>query len=165
MRNCGLICHFIFKGGNADELDLTEGEFLEIISDGDGDGWVRAQNSNGKLGFIPQNYIEFLDNNTDSMSRTDSVKSGGYSHIHESSIDATNVGVVTSQNIPTVEVHSPVTANDMAQEVTSYSSGDIEVQMTTDSMSPDQESLPPPPNGMCSGIPRIGKSKDNYIKR
>ena len=32
-----------FQASNADELNLREGEQLELIGDGDGDGWVRVR--------------------------------------------------------------------------------------------------------------------------
>ena len=35
-----------------------ENEPLEITSEGDGDGWVRARNQNGDEGLIPHNYVE-----------------------------------------------------------------------------------------------------------
>ena len=49
------------QGSNVDELNLRENEELEIIADGDGDGWLRARNSEGMIGMIPSNYIEILD--------------------------------------------------------------------------------------------------------
>ena len=35
-----------------------ENESLEITSEGDGDGWVRARNHAGEEGLIPHNYVE-----------------------------------------------------------------------------------------------------------
>ena len=35
-----------------------ENEPLEITSEGDGDGWVRARNQAGDEGLIPHNYVE-----------------------------------------------------------------------------------------------------------
>lgn len=32
----------LFQAGNPDELDMVENEELEIIANGDGDGWVRV---------------------------------------------------------------------------------------------------------------------------
>ena len=43
---------------NPDELTIVENEPLEITSEGDGDGWVRARNQNGDEGLIPHNYVE-----------------------------------------------------------------------------------------------------------
>lgn len=51
----------LLKGSNVDELNLRENEELEIIADGDGDGWLRARNSEGMIGMIPSNYIEILN--------------------------------------------------------------------------------------------------------
>ena len=33
---------FTWQGSNPDELSLREGELIELIADGDGDGWVRV---------------------------------------------------------------------------------------------------------------------------
>ena len=49
-----------FQGSNEDELGMTENEELEIIADGDGDGWVRARNLDGRVGYIPQNYVDII---------------------------------------------------------------------------------------------------------
>ena len=43
---------------NPDELTIVENEPLEITSEGDGDGWVRARNQAGAEGLIPHNYVE-----------------------------------------------------------------------------------------------------------
>jgi hypothetical protein len=43
---------------------MEEGEELTLIADGDGDGWVRAQNSKGETGFIPENYIQLNQDQT-----------------------------------------------------------------------------------------------------
>ena len=32
----------MLQSSNADELSLTENEMLEVIADGDGDGWIKA---------------------------------------------------------------------------------------------------------------------------
>ncbi len=32
----------LLQGSNPDELSLKEGELIELIADGDGDGWVRV---------------------------------------------------------------------------------------------------------------------------
>ena len=34
-----MIC---YQASNADELSLTENEMLDVIADGDGDGWVKV---------------------------------------------------------------------------------------------------------------------------
>ncbi|XP_053400161.1 F-BAR and double SH3 domains protein 2-like isoform X6 [Mercenaria mercenaria] len=62
-----------FHAGNADELDMAENEELEIIANGDGDGWVRAKNSAGLIGFIPENYIVFVDDNNTTVQNVDAV--------------------------------------------------------------------------------------------
>ncbi|XP_033743742.1 F-BAR and double SH3 domains protein 2-like isoform X2 [Pecten maximus] len=121
-----------FQASNADELNLTENDILEIISDGDGDGWVRARNSDGKIGYIPQNYVEVLENG--GMDQSDHA---------DNPIQAETTEGVEIHPVPTFDLQSPVSTNDATQEVTSYSSGDIEVQMTTNKMSPDKLPVAP----------------------
>jgi F-BAR and double SH3 domains protein len=43
---------------NPDELTIVENEQLEVIGDGDGDGWLRARNYRGEEGFVPHNYLD-----------------------------------------------------------------------------------------------------------
>ncbi|KAH9373410.1 hypothetical protein HPB48_009455 [Haemaphysalis longicornis] len=46
---------------NPDELSFVEQEEMEIISEGDGDGWIKARNYKGEEGYIPQNYVEIVE--------------------------------------------------------------------------------------------------------
>ena len=43
---------------NHDELSIVESEQLEVVGEGDGDGWLRARNYRGEEGFVPQNYLD-----------------------------------------------------------------------------------------------------------
>ena len=43
---------------NPDELSIVESEQLEVVGEGDGDGWLRARNYRGEEGFVPQNYLD-----------------------------------------------------------------------------------------------------------
>lgn len=43
---------------NPDELSIIESEQLEVIGEGDGDGWLRARNYRGEEGFVPHNYLD-----------------------------------------------------------------------------------------------------------
>ncbi|XP_023217516.1 F-BAR and double SH3 domains protein 2-like [Centruroides sculpturatus] len=52
---------FNYQAANEDELSFVEQEELEIVAEGDGDGWIKARNYIGKEGFIPQNYVEIID--------------------------------------------------------------------------------------------------------
>ena len=35
-----------------------ESEQLEVVGEGDGDGWLRARNYRGEEGYVPQNYLD-----------------------------------------------------------------------------------------------------------
>lgn len=43
---------------NPDELTIVENEQLEVVGDGDGDGWLKARNYRGEEGYVPQNYLD-----------------------------------------------------------------------------------------------------------
>ncbi|KAL4229991.1 F-BAR and double SH3 domains protein 2 [Mactra antiquata] len=144
-----------FHAGNPDELDMVENEELEIIANGDGDGWVRAKNSKGLIGLIPENYIMFTEDGdqqttvsvTSSTSVTDSMDNNTVIEANiRNSVDESDIGSppapvtpTSTTSIPTIEEPEeffpppPMSPLD-TQEVTSYSSGDIEVQQTTNSI-------------------------------
>ncbi|XP_042896047.1 protein nervous wreck [Parasteatoda tepidariorum] len=61
---------FSYEATNSDELSFVEQEELELINDGDGDGWVMARNYRGEEGYIPQNYVEVVESqSTETTSR------------------------------------------------------------------------------------------------
>lgn len=35
-----------------------ENEQLEVVGEGDGDGWLKARNYRGEEGYVPQNYLD-----------------------------------------------------------------------------------------------------------
>lgn len=43
---------------NPDELSIIENEQLEVVGEGDGDGWLRARNYRGEEGYVPHNYLD-----------------------------------------------------------------------------------------------------------
>lgn len=43
---------------NPDELTIVENEQLEVVGEGDGDGWLRARNYKGEEGYVPHNYLD-----------------------------------------------------------------------------------------------------------
>uniref|UniRef100_A0A2K6DQ71 F-BAR and double SH3 domains protein 1 n=1 Tax=Macaca nemestrina TaxID=9545 RepID=A0A2K6DQ71_MACNE len=52
---------FRYQAGHEDELTITEGEWLEVIEEGDADEWVKARNQHGEVGFVPERYLNFPD--------------------------------------------------------------------------------------------------------
>ncbi|KAK2497464.1 hypothetical protein MC885_005064 [Smutsia gigantea] len=52
---------FGYQAGREDELTITEGEWLEVIEEGDADEWVKARNQHGAVGFVPEQYLNFPD--------------------------------------------------------------------------------------------------------
>lgn len=49
---------YSYNAQNPDELTIVENEQLEVIGDGDGDGWLRARNYRGEEGYVPHNYLD-----------------------------------------------------------------------------------------------------------
>ncbi|XP_045140745.1 F-BAR and double SH3 domains protein 1 [Echinops telfairi] len=50
---------FGYQAGHEDELTIKEGEWLEVIEEGDVDEWVKARNQHGEVGFVPERYLNF----------------------------------------------------------------------------------------------------------
>ena len=106
---------------------MVENEQLEIVTSGEGDGWVKARNYQGQEGYIPENYVEI----------TEDYENIEFHPVTHSEFHATSV-----PDHPTSDIVSPTSLIDpMKQEVTSYSSGDIEVQMTTNTMPVDNPDI------------------------
>ncbi|XP_056630578.1 protein nervous wreck [Diorhabda sublineata] len=49
---------YSYTAQNPDELTIVENEQLEVVGEGDGDGWLRARNYRGEEGYVPQNYLD-----------------------------------------------------------------------------------------------------------
>ncbi|XP_042320061.1 F-BAR and double SH3 domains protein 1 isoform X2 [Sceloporus undulatus] len=52
---------FPYQACQSDELTIVQGEELEVIEDGDVEEWVKARNSAGQVGYVPEKYLLFLD--------------------------------------------------------------------------------------------------------
>ncbi|XP_062909160.1 F-BAR and double SH3 domains protein 1-like isoform X1 [Mobula hypostoma] len=50
---------YSYQAVQADELTITQGEALEVIEDGDTEGWVKARNFSAQVGYIPESYLQF----------------------------------------------------------------------------------------------------------
>ncbi|KAL5013058.1 hypothetical protein ScPMuIL_011609 [Solemya velum] len=119
------VAMYDFQANNHDELSMGENEELEIVADGDGDGWVKAKNSDGDTGYIPETYVQIAGEEQKIGISTNDVNI--YSH---------------TQPVPSAEEMSQASTNDTTHEVTSsYSSGDLEVQQTTNQMFVDNPEI------------------------
>ncbi|XP_042636648.1 F-BAR and double SH3 domains protein 1 [Orycteropus afer afer] len=58
---CSAHVVFGYQAGHEDELTIKEGEWLEVIEEGDADEWVKARNQHGEIGFVPERYLNFPD--------------------------------------------------------------------------------------------------------
>ncbi|XP_023704250.1 protein nervous wreck isoform X6 [Cryptotermes secundus] len=52
------IALYNYTAQNPDELSIVENEQLEVVGEGDGDGWLRARNYRGEEGYVPHNYLD-----------------------------------------------------------------------------------------------------------
>ncbi|KAM6945966.1 F-BAR and double SH3 domains protein 2 [Aplochiton taeniatus] len=66
LRNYPLTCKVIYsyKASQPDELTIDEKEMLEVIEDGDMEDWVKARNKTGKVGYVPEKYLQFPTSNS-----------------------------------------------------------------------------------------------------
>uniref|UniRef100_A0A2C9KF67 SH3 domain-containing protein n=1 Tax=Biomphalaria glabrata TaxID=6526 RepID=A0A2C9KF67_BIOGL len=122
-----------FVASNYDEMTIKAEEDLELIADGDGEGWVKAKNSLGQEGYIPETYVDL----------------GGLSTaptpLGVEALNAINTSMNSpAQNSYTVPTTTPdLQSPDLQQDTTSsYSSGDLEVQQTTEVMDSDEHPVP-----------------------
>ncbi|XP_026187010.1 F-BAR and double SH3 domains protein 1-like [Mastacembelus armatus] len=51
---------YSYQASQADELSIMEGEELQVIEDGDMEDWLKACNSCGQVGYVPERYVQFL---------------------------------------------------------------------------------------------------------
>ncbi|KAL0851821.1 hypothetical protein ABMA28_000126 [Loxostege sticticalis] len=100
---------YSYTAQNPDELSIIENEQLEVVGEGDGDGWLRARNYRGEEGYVPHNYLD--------VDREEQVSSapGLVTQISFSSVDYTVEGedadVVQSPDQISV-ISAPVTKPD-----------------------------------------------------
>ncbi|XP_031346627.1 protein nervous wreck isoform X2 [Photinus pyralis] len=72
---------YSYTAQNPDELTIVENEQLEVVGEGDGDGWLRARNYRGEEGYVPHNYLD--------VEREQSSRTGLVTQISFSSVDYT----------------------------------------------------------------------------
>jgi hypothetical protein len=48
---------YAYEAVNSDELTISVGDAVEIVSDDDGSGWIKAKKGD-KIGFVPTSYID-----------------------------------------------------------------------------------------------------------
>ena len=80
------IALYNYTAQNPDELSIVENEQLEVVGEGDGDGWLRARNYRGEEGYVPHNY---LDVDRDQMEQGEVSNYQLVSQISFSSVDYT----------------------------------------------------------------------------
>ncbi|XP_014612779.1 PREDICTED: F-BAR and double SH3 domains protein 2 isoform X2 [Polistes canadensis] len=79
---------YSYTAQNPDELSIVESEQLDVVGEGDGDGWLRARNYRGEEGYVPQNYLD-VEREQDATSGLSSQGPGLVQQISFSSVDYT----------------------------------------------------------------------------
>ncbi|XP_041357281.1 protein nervous wreck-like isoform X2 [Gigantopelta aegis] len=121
-----------FQASNFDELTIVANEELELVGESDGPGWIRARNSSGKMGNIPESYVNYSNNvSTPVVNGPVSVV------VSQTTPPATPTTPPLPPQSQTSEPMSPssVTEN-QPDKSSSYSSCDLEVQEATKGMIP-----------------------------
>jgi len=59
---CSLMTRILssLQAQRPDELDIREGEELEVLEWDDGDGWCKGRSLGGKEGYFPQTYVQAI---------------------------------------------------------------------------------------------------------
>ncbi|XP_026683466.1 F-BAR and double SH3 domains protein 1-like, partial [Diaphorina citri] len=90
------IALYSYTAQNPDELSIVENEQLEVIGDGDGDGWLRARNYKGEEGFVPHNYLDV--DREESVPMDNSLHTGASSYQLTSQISFSSVDYTVDEN-------------------------------------------------------------------
>lgn len=51
---------YSYQASQSDELSVMEGEDLQVVEDGDVEDWLKVCNTCGQVGYVPENYVQFL---------------------------------------------------------------------------------------------------------
>jgi len=53
------VVSYAYEATRTDELTIKVGDTLEVVEDGDLDQWVKARNVEGRVGYVPEYYLDF----------------------------------------------------------------------------------------------------------
>ncbi|CAL1531399.1 unnamed protein product [Lymnaea stagnalis] len=125
-----------FVASNYDEMTIKAEEDLELVADGDGEGWVKAKNSLGQEGYIPETYVDLGGLSTAPAPL-------GVEAMNAINATVSDMGTQDQQPPPPATTTPDLQSPDLQQDTTSsYSSGDLEVQQTTEVMASDEHPIP-----------------------
>ncbi|XP_071951653.1 F-BAR and double SH3 domains protein 2-like [Antedon mediterranea] len=69
---------YTYEAQRDDELTIHEAEKLEVLEDSEGDGWIKAKNAEGAIGYIPETYILKDTHSTDQPKDDYSISSSAH---------------------------------------------------------------------------------------
>ncbi|PSN33878.1 hypothetical protein C0J52_19417 [Blattella germanica] len=92
------IALYNYTAQNPDELSIVENEQLEVVGEGDGDGWLRARNYRGEEGYVPHNYLDV------DRDQTEQVGGSNYQLVSQISFSSVDYTVdEQEEEIPTMQ--------------------------------------------------------------
>lgn len=98
------IALYSYDAQNPDELTIVENEQLEVIGDGDGDGWLRARNYRGEEGYVPHNYLDVeRDLSTDANANQALVTQISYSSV-DYTVESEDIDVQSPDQVSVIAV-------------------------------------------------------------
>ncbi|XP_064636738.1 protein nervous wreck-like isoform X2 [Lineus longissimus] len=146
---CQAMALYDFAATSGDELTMAQNEEISVVGIGDGEGWVKGRNGNGQEGFIPENYINYLDDQTSFSPNPDYSAYGAATQLVSSTPQASGTAPATWGNSGSIDrqtsyssqqsgfsdsaeqvPNSPPHSVMQAEATSSYSSTDYEIQNT-----------------------------------
>ncbi|XP_069671228.1 protein nervous wreck isoform X2 [Periplaneta americana] len=103
------IALYNYTAQNPDELSIVENEQLEVVGEGDGDGWLRARNYRGEEGYVPHNYLD-----VDHDDQTEQGTGSNYQLVSQISFSSVDYTVDEQEDLKPPE--EPVAASEPQQE-------------------------------------------------
>lgn len=113
---------YSYTAQNPDELTIVENEQLEVVGEGDGDGWLRARNYRGEEGYVPHNYLDVerdMPNDTQSSQLTTQISFSSVDYTVESEDQETYQDSVQQSPDQVSVISAPVAAKQIGEIVSS----------------------------------------------
>lgn len=99
-----------------DELDIVEGEELEVLEWDDGDGWCKGKNSGSREGYFPQSYVQPISRPTSPTASTGTTNPPSTCSHQMSVSSTTSTLTVTSLSLSPAHSHTNGTSKWSVQE-------------------------------------------------
>ncbi|XP_070197657.1 F-BAR and double SH3 domains protein 2-like isoform X2 [Littorina saxatilis] len=156
-----------FEASNYDELSIKQHEPLTLVAIGDGEGWVKAQSSSGKAGYIPENYVDLSETDM-SMQTSDATP-----EVH--TINASNVDTDVTPTVEAAPLSPPPPSSPPAeqqpppqleqqQQQPQQQSQPAAVPTMAELQSPPTEMPPDTTSSYSSGDLEVQQATDDFVE-